>query len=695
MAVPTASPQEAPRRLGRYVLARELWTAAWFSVWSAIDTESGSSPAAVKLVHRALIATDVTRLRLLDAARAGASIVHPNVLETREVLHVDGELAIGTSEIDGIPLREVLRAAASHGVSVPPPVAVRIALELLAALETAHTAAGDEAWPDPITPVDLTPENVVITSAGAVRLVDVTLERAAAGLTSPLAAELVGYRAPERLDRAGDQRSDLFAVGVLLWELLADKPLFSGSNVAEAVRKRTIPRLDDASVRPAGALPNKLASVVARALTRATAGRFPSADHMGQALMSSGAAVASPEDVATLVALVQRARAVAASAARGPVTQVLRQEFLQTPIVGTVVSPLAKPQASPSPSPPAAKAVAPKPVEMARPVAKVALVEKTQPIAKAQQIATTPSVTKAKPIATTPSVTKTQPMPAPPPIAAPRAKPLPPTPPAAPPPVPAAAATDPVAEDEPISISFAEPPPPPKPPRAPTLPSRISTLPGAATRAAPAPIAPIDASTPEAIVPARIVTPAPAPLLDATPPAPSFAPFAPSPAPPIAEAAALPYAYPAASPTPPNRSSSIPPVAPRWWQRRPTMIGGAAFATLLWIVVLASRPHGAPQRVDPPRGTPPVGEAKPPPTPVTPPPRPREDPPPARVAADPTAPMPTASPGDAPPSTPAGGDPLVPGAPHPASSGDATPAAPPDPPPKPPPPRRKYNPKTI
>ena len=664
MAAPPASPTDAPRRLGRYLLARELWSAAWFSVWSAIDTEMASSPAAVKLIHASLLDSDVTRLRLLDAARAGAKLAHPNVLETREVLHVDGQIGLGTAEVDGVPLREVLRAAASHGVSVPPPVALRIALELLAALETAHSASGDEAWPDPITPVDLTPENVLLTSAGAIKVVDVTLERAAAGLVSPLAAELVGYRAPERLDRAGDQRSDLFAVGVLLWEMLADKPLFSGGNVAEAVRKRTIPRLDDAATRPGGALPAKLASAIARALTRATAGRFPSADHMGQALMSSGVAIASPDDVATLVALVQRARAVSGSSLRGPTTQVLRQEFLQTPLVGTVVSPLAKPQ--PAPTPQGTKGA---PVGKVQLRAKAAPAAPAEPPSEAARGPTESTIASEVPTATIPEAAVRPP---PPPARAPLAS---------------------------AGASKERPAPPPRPatvaaravtPAAPPVPSPPALVESPA-------VVPVDVATnrtPTPIVPTPMLV---APPHEAAPAGPFFFP--------VDAAAAVSVVSPASvaeppvarfdEPTTPYPPQSLPPARSKpWWRRPPAIIGGIALAGLLWIVVLTSSKRTPESRVDAPKARPTVSVAAPP-SPPSLPPRPREEPPPTPTVAAPV--LPALDP--PPPAAPTGGDAPPGGTIGAREAGSVdTPAAPPPPPPeptKPPPPRRKYNPKTI
>ena len=678
----TLASKDGPRRLGRYVLARELWTGAWFSVWSAVDTESGGSPAAVKRLHASLLGSDVARLRLLEAARSGALLSHPNVLETREVLEVDGEIAIGTEEIQGVPLREVLRAAASHGVSVPPPVAVRIALELLAALETAHSSSGDEAWPDPITPVDLTPENVLITAAGAIKLVDVTLERAAAGLVGPLASELMGYRAPERLDRAGDQRSDLFAVGVLLWEMLAEKPLFAGSNVAEAVRKRTIPRLDDAATRASGPLPNKLATVIARALTRATAGRFPSADSMGQALMASGAAVGSLEDVATLVTLVQRARAVAGSAARGPTTQVLRQEFLQTPLVGTVVSPLARQQ--PSPTPPAAKVgpIAPKPQASPAPPPTT-----TTPMFAKPQPAQAPATAKPQPA---PAIAAIVPTPPPAPVrtlAVPTPDPALPTP----PPRAAEPAGKPVGR---VTLTrVGTPPPPLAAPAAPAAPAH-ALPPAPPVLARPGPPSPPPPSP-------GVHPPVVAPELPASAPSPAafFFPAATpaAAAPPAPEPGAL---APGQS-APATRLPSEPPAdavtrAP-WWRRPLTLLGAAAFAALLWIVILAvpkKRASEPPAEAPAPRAETPAPRTTASAVPqVTPP--PREDPPPVRVATEPAAPAPDPGAGGGMP--PADGT-VGPGGVAPArptTSGDIVPAPAAPEPTKPAGPRRKYNPKTI
>jgi serine/threonine protein kinase len=677
--VAAAPTDEAPRKLGRFLLARELWTGAWSSIWMAADTGADHAKVTIRRVHATHLREPATRAKLLEAARAGVKLSHPNVLAGLEVIEEGGAVAIVSPPFEGQPLSEILRGASSHGVTIPLPVAIRIALELLAALETAHGASDDPAWAEPITPLDLTPENVLVTESGETKLIDLTLERAALGLTSPISDSVLGHRAPERFDGAGSRRSDLFSVAVLVWEMLASKALFSGTDVEQAVKRREIPRLDAPGVR-AQPTPPKLAVVMAQALDRTVARRIATADHLGQALMSAAGAVASPAEVGELVKRVTRARALQAPTAKRP-------ELLQTPMVGTVISPLAR-MSEPPPEPtktaapaPAAKAATPKapPVagpapaaaKMGKPVGRIGL-----PPAPPVPRAPLPSAPKAPPKAGAP---------------APRAP-------------------SPVLDDEvDVDLSPAEPPPGPKPAPAPP-PEGVRTV---RMNVVPAAVM-AEASPPAAPAPAPLVAPAPAvatppasPPLALAPPAPPAASVAPSPAvvpapffaaspsandapfmtapPPIAPATSAPVGTPGAEPSPIVLDDVAAPRPRPLWQRPAVIGGGLALAVAVWIAVLVAR-----------SGAPAPSAAKTPPATTTTAASPNTPPPPAAPPQGPTAASDPVPPSDAPPSTEGGSvaspGGVVGGGPRPA--GDSTPA-PSASEAKPVPPKRRYNPKSI
>lgn len=712
MTIVAAAPtDEAPPKLGQYVLARELWSGAWSSVWLAADIGRGHAKVTVRRLHAKHLADPAARVRLTEAARDGTKLAHANVLAAREVIDDSNGVAIVSEPFEGQPLSEVLRAAESHGVTIPIPVAVRIALELLAALETAHASTDEESWPEPITPLDLTPENVLVTESGETKLVDLTLERAAIGLRSTLGDSVLGHRAPERFDGKGDHRSDLFAIGVLVWEMLANKRLFVGTDIEEAVRKREIPRLDSPGIR-SDPVPAKLAQVVAQALDRQPSRRVSAADHLGQALMSSAGAVASPAEVGALVARVARARALTAPTAKRP-------ELLQTPVVGTVVSPLAqrlsdrppapaaapvppKPPASP-PKPPVAAATPtarktspslsgslPKPpVAAATPATATAAVAAASPATPpAPRVAPAPPVAARVAPVTAPVRVAATPAPATPaPTAPAHAAPAPvtPAPAPAPPPVvtasvaapaPAPVVTAPVAVAAPVPVPVAAPAPAPANPGRPV--GTVILKPIVTPPAARSPIAP----TPPPVAPMVEVIHVETPAAPPPPPPPVVA--APQP---------VPLAPPALEPPPPNAptfaSPEPAPFAPAadapsrpLWQQPRVIAAALALAIVAWIVVLGVRSS---QPAEPSAAkTPPVPRTAPTPSPTS---------SRATAAADPAPPSTT---GDPPPTDGAG----APGTPGgavgvgtPRSSGD--PPAPSASESKPVPPKRRYNPKSI
>lgn len=274
---------------GKYRLERELASGGMGVVWLATYCPEGGfeRPAAVKLVH-AHLARDP---HFLDSFRReaalGARLVHSHIVQTFDFGVVDDRPFLAMEYVDGPTLRDVLVHAAERDTPIPPDVAGGIARGILAGLAFAHGGARDQSGALlRVIHRDLAPSNILITEGGSVKVTDFGIARAlrerGAEDTSTVAGHF-DHMAPEQAQAASlDERTDLFCVGILLWEMLCGRPLFRRANeaatlVAVATATVPLPSTIHLALRPWDAL-------CARALARDPAARFASADDMIDAI---------------------------------------------------------------------------------------------------------------------------------------------------------------------------------------------------------------------------------------------------------------------------------------------------------------------------------------------------------------------------------------------------------------------------
>jgi serine/threonine-protein kinase len=263
---------------GRYRVRAHLGSGGMADVYRAEHVALGRD-VALKMLPAAR-ATGDFGARFEREARMAARLAHPACVQVLDSgRSADGARFLAMELIDGPTLRERLSEAGRFGVAG----AVRIASELLGGLAHAHALG--------VLHRDVKPENVML-GTGAERdrvvLIDFGLARAEgqAGLTA--LGTCVGspsYVAPERLlGEAADARADLYAVGILLYELLAGERPIAGASHEEIVRRQILAR-----PRPVDELcpdvPPWLAAAVQRALAKEPADRFSDADAMRQALV--------------------------------------------------------------------------------------------------------------------------------------------------------------------------------------------------------------------------------------------------------------------------------------------------------------------------------------------------------------------------------------------------------------------------
>ncbi|WP_242344523.1 protein kinase domain-containing protein [Anaeromyxobacter terrae] len=277
------------RAFGKYRLVEPLASGGMADVWRAEVTLAAGvvKEVALKLVRGEHEAEgDFVRM-FIEEARLASRLGHANVVQVFEFDQIDGRYYIAMELVRGHHLGRVVERARERGVRLGLPRAVHVAAEVAKALAYAHRL-GDGGRPLGLVHRDVSPHNVLVSFEGEVKLADFGIARAMgqAGLTAPgtLKGKLA-YMAPEqaRGERV-DARADVFALGVVLWELCAGRRLFARDSDAATLGAV----LGDAVVSPPSAwneeVPPELDAVVLGALERDVARRTPSAEDLAHAL---------------------------------------------------------------------------------------------------------------------------------------------------------------------------------------------------------------------------------------------------------------------------------------------------------------------------------------------------------------------------------------------------------------------------
>ncbi|MBA3655586.1 MAG: serine/threonine protein kinase, partial [Actinobacteria bacterium] len=275
----------------RYELGGVIGRGGMAEVHGATDTRLGRD-VAIKLMRGGGADGEDMKARFEDEARVAARLEHPNVVAVYDTgIAPDGRPFIVMERLPGETLGDRMRAG-----PLPEPVVRSVADDVLAALAAAHAAG--------IVHRDIKPGNILLTEDGRAKIADFGIARESDSLlVDPTSTNALtgtpAYLAPERVDgHPATARSDIWALGVVLYEALAGRKPFDGPNplaVAMAVRDDNAPPLTD--LNPA--VDPVIAAVVETAMARDPAGRFATAVEMRTAMR--GDATASTADT-TLVA---------------------------------------------------------------------------------------------------------------------------------------------------------------------------------------------------------------------------------------------------------------------------------------------------------------------------------------------------------------------------------------------------------
>ncbi|MFZ5438731.1 MAG: serine/threonine protein kinase [Myxococcota bacterium] len=264
-------------RLGKYTLERKIGAGGMADVWLA---RGPNGVCVLKCPHRHLCDNAEFVRMFLDEASLLAQLHHPGIAQIYDLGQVDGAYYLAMEYVPGYDLMSISLEHERHGELMAPELCARIVADAAAALHYAHEARGKNGQPLNIVHRDVTPHNILLSTKGVVKLIDFGVAKASSTMHRTQAGFVKGkypYMSPEQITgQAIDRRVDVYALGLVLYELLTNVRAIPGNteieqiDAARAGRIRPIEQL-----RPNTPVP--LRQIIGAATFSDVDGRYPTA----------------------------------------------------------------------------------------------------------------------------------------------------------------------------------------------------------------------------------------------------------------------------------------------------------------------------------------------------------------------------------------------------------------------------------
>lgn len=280
-----------PAKFGKYILLDRLNAGGMAEVFvaKASGVEGFERLVAIKCMLPALVSDSQFTAMFVDEARLAAQVAHANVVQIYELGRQAERLYIAMELVHGRDLRHIIRTAQMANVQLPAAFSAYVISKAAEGLDYAHRRFAKDGKPLGLVHRDVSPQNILVSYDGEVKVVDFGIAKAAAEVraTETQVGVLKGkfaYMAPEQvMGEAIDRRADIFALGSVLFESLSGQRLFTGENdlvVLERVRDAVLPNLR--ALLPAEA--ERTLPVLTRALSLLADMRYSYASEMAEAL---------------------------------------------------------------------------------------------------------------------------------------------------------------------------------------------------------------------------------------------------------------------------------------------------------------------------------------------------------------------------------------------------------------------------
>jgi serine/threonine-protein kinase len=273
----------------RYELVSELATGGMATVYLArLRGPMGFTRlVAIKCMHPQYAKDPTFSSMFVDEAMLTARLRHPNIVPTLDVISENGQLLLVMEYVEGASVAKLMRVVREASAQVPIPIACAIVHDLLLGLHEAHETRDDDGTPLGVIHRDVSPQNAIVGVDGLARVLDFGIAKARGSVHQSHDGEIKGkipYMPPEQLfGEPLDRTVDVYAAGVVLWELLTGERLFDGPSTELLVR-----RIAGGDVAPASKhrelVSPELDALVLRALSQEPHARFPTALAMAEHL---------------------------------------------------------------------------------------------------------------------------------------------------------------------------------------------------------------------------------------------------------------------------------------------------------------------------------------------------------------------------------------------------------------------------
>jgi serine/threonine protein kinase len=274
-------------KIGRYELLHKIAAGGMAEVFLARQWGQGGffRDVVIKRLYPHYAEHEHALRMFQDEARLLAELSHPNIPQVYDLGHADGYWYLAMEHVGGVTLTDLCRTAAKLNRPMPLAVAIGIVTQICMALHHAHERRDREGRPLKVVHRDVTPHNIVISADAVVKMLDFGVALTAARVDTDAGAVrgTYAYMGPEQVrGKPLDKRADVFALGVILYELTTGRRLFRGSDIEimTAIVERDV-------MPPSRHVPNypeELEQIVLHALQRDRSKRTVSAVHMAIAL---------------------------------------------------------------------------------------------------------------------------------------------------------------------------------------------------------------------------------------------------------------------------------------------------------------------------------------------------------------------------------------------------------------------------
>ncbi|MEZ4266007.1 MAG: serine/threonine-protein kinase [Myxococcota bacterium] len=277
-----------PQRYGKYILLRKIAMGGMAEIFRAktIGAEGFEKQIVIKRILPHFTDDEAFVKMFIDEASIASKLQHSNIVQIYDFDSQDDRYYIAMEYVEGADLKAIVERGLKSGHPLGPAQCVWIMMELAKGLHYAHTKEYN-GQPLNIVHRDISPHNVIMSHSGEVKLMDFGIAKAAQRSTKTLAGTVKGkcaYMSPEQArGKPLDGRSDLFALGIMLWEMLTHKRLFLGDSDFETlsnVLKADVPL--PSTVNPE--VPKELDAIVLKALAKDRDQRHASVEEFGREL---------------------------------------------------------------------------------------------------------------------------------------------------------------------------------------------------------------------------------------------------------------------------------------------------------------------------------------------------------------------------------------------------------------------------